>query len=176
MPRRLTDAETRSVMDAAGLRPLELYPGTKEPWRCKCQAYGEEATLTYGNVQSGQGGSGACAVTGFDPVAPAVVYLITHQQLSAAKIGITGADIQTDRITQHEREGWVVVGAWNVAYGRQAEEIETEILRWWREELDAPRAVTADLMPQGGYTETVSLKKISLEETARRIWRLAAQS
>jgi hypothetical protein len=31
-------------------------------------------------------------------------------------------------------------------------------------------------MPQDGFTETVSLKKISLEESARRVWRLAAQS
>jgi hypothetical protein len=163
-------------MEAAGVTPLDPYPGSDEPWRCECQTCGQEVTPRYDSIQKGQGGCRFCASSGFNPIAPAVVYLITHQHLSAAKIGITGEDSKTDRLAQHEREGWVVVGAWDVAYGRQAEEIETGILRWWREELDAPRAVTADLMPQGGYTETVSLKKISLEETARRIWRLAAQS
>jgi len=156
--------------------PLEPYPGGHEPWRCQCQTCDQEVTPRYSSIQQGGGGCASCANYGFDPVAPAVVYLITHQHLSAAKIGITGADSQSDRIEQHEREGWVVVDTWDVAYGRQAEEIETGILRWWREELDAPQAVTAELMPQGGYTETVSLNKISLEETARRVWRLAAQS
>ncbi|MDG2217770.1 MAG: hypothetical protein P8L46_06960 [Acidimicrobiales bacterium] len=83
------------MMEAAGLRPRELYPGAKEPWRCKCQTYGEEVTLTYGNVQSGQGGSRACAPTGFNPVAPVLVYLITHPHLSAAEISITRQTFET---------------------------------------------------------------------------------
>jgi hypothetical protein len=42
IPRRLTDAETRPVMEAAGVTPLEPYPGAVKWWRCECQTCGRD--------------------------------------------------------------------------------------------------------------------------------------
>lgn len=47
--------------------------------------------------------------------------------------------------------------------------VEQSVRRWWRDVLGAPEAVTAEDMPQGGYTETASLFHVDLDETAARI-------
>lgn len=51
MSRRLTDEETRPVMLAAGLDPLELYPGSKAKWKCKCINCGGTVYITYTEVR-----------------------------------------------------------------------------------------------------------------------------
>ena len=38
MTARLTDEQTVPVMRAAGVEPLEPYPGGKTPWKCRCNA------------------------------------------------------------------------------------------------------------------------------------------
>lgn len=61
MSRRLTDEETRPVMLAAGLEPLEPYPGANKPWTVKCftchaieqPRYNSVATRGYGCRQCG---------------------------------------------------------------------------------------------------------------------------
>jgi hypothetical protein len=52
---RLTDAEAVPVMRAAGLIPLEPYPGADNPWRCRCNACGGEVTPLYTSVRNGSG-------------------------------------------------------------------------------------------------------------------------
>ena len=60
MTRRLTDAETAPIMLAAGLKPLEPYPGNHAPWRCTCMTCGQERTPRYANIQQGWGGCSVC--------------------------------------------------------------------------------------------------------------------
>ena len=59
--RRLTDAETVPVMRAAGLAPLEPYPGATVAWPCKCMICGERCTPSFHNVQQNGSGCGTCA-------------------------------------------------------------------------------------------------------------------
>ncbi|MFB7467079.1 hypothetical protein ACFCZ1_26890 [Streptomyces sp. NPDC056224] len=49
------------VMRAAGLEPLEPYPGSGAPWRCRCTTCGRETIPTYSNVNSGSSGCRFCA-------------------------------------------------------------------------------------------------------------------
>lgn len=42
-------------MLAAGLEPLEPYPGGGAPWRCLCRACGHEVSPAFGNVKKGTG-------------------------------------------------------------------------------------------------------------------------
>ncbi|MFF1872799.1 GIY-YIG nuclease family protein [Kitasatospora herbaricolor] len=49
-----------ALMRSVGLMPLEPYPGTDFPWRCRCGACGTEATPTHGSIKGGQGGCGPC--------------------------------------------------------------------------------------------------------------------
>lgn len=146
-----------------------------EPWPCRCLDCGNEVTPRYSEVLRGTG-CRACAKFHFNPIAPALIYLLIHEQLGAVKVGVTSTDARSDRIQQHSRKGWELVGSWDVAYGRRAEEIEEEILSWWREEIGAPQAVEAESMRQGGATETAPLALISLTETATKIGRLVADT
>ncbi|MFF7362332.1 hypothetical protein [Streptomyces sp. NPDC008125] len=72
------------VMRAAGLEPLEPYPGSGTPWRCRCTTCGSETTPTYSNVNGGSSGCRFCAfnsvndesasaemrTAGFEPLEP----------------------------------------------------------------------------------------------------------
>lgn len=61
--RRLGDAEQAVVdMVAAGLQPLEAYPGTNKPWHCRCTRCGSEVRPRLGHVRSS--GSG-CIICGY---------------------------------------------------------------------------------------------------------------
>ena len=166
---RKTDAEVVPIMRSAGLEPLEPYESSRTPWRCRCLTCERVVTPTYGGIRSGQGGCKFCAVTGLDYSAPGIVYLSTHPGWQAAKVGVTTTASKTDRIAAHTARGWNLLGTWSVPTGADAEDIENTILDWWRDELDAPDAVPAADMPQGGWTETASLVLVDLDETIARI-------
>ena len=104
---------------------------------------------------------------------PALVYLVTHAALGAAKIGV--GDVEGSRIAQHRCAGWQLFAAFQVT-AKVALAIETEILRWWRRELRLPSFLRHHQMPQGGYTETVALADIDLAATVTRICNLAVAS
>jgi hypothetical protein len=42
------------VMRAAGFSPLETYPGSGQPWRCRCDCCGKEVTPRYSAVCAGK--------------------------------------------------------------------------------------------------------------------------
>lgn len=52
--------EAVKVMLNAQLRPLDPFPGSKNPWRSECLRCGEEVTPVYGNVNQGDGGCKHC--------------------------------------------------------------------------------------------------------------------
>lgn len=121
----------------------------------------------------GQGGCRTCAKYGFDPALPAIVYLVTSETHNAVKIGVSNRG--ANRLHEHRRAGWALAkidGAhcqWATTTGALAEAVEKEILKWWRDVLAAPPAVTRDQMPQRGASETASLDFVDPVETARRI-------
>ena len=102
----------------------------------------------------------------------ALVYLITHAELGAAKVGI--ADMSGLRLAQHRREGWQILAVFQVS-AKSAAEIETDVLKWWRGALGLPSYLTRDHMPQGGWTETVAAGRVDLAATVTRICNLAVQ-
>jgi hypothetical protein len=53
-------------MLAAGLTPLEPYPGTQKPWSSLHEC-GREVSPRYHSIQQGQGGCSICARNGVDP-------------------------------------------------------------------------------------------------------------
>jgi len=54
--RRHSEDDAVALMRAAGLEPMEPYPGTVMKWKCKCSICGKEVTPTHDRVK--QGGSG----------------------------------------------------------------------------------------------------------------------
>ena len=97
------------------------------------------------------------------------MYLLSNQIFSACKIGITSKAAKVSRVSQNEDQGWELIGLWNLSNGDDALLVEQSVRRWWRDIFGAPEAVTAEDMPQGGYTETASLFHVDLNETAARI-------
>lgn len=103
----------------------------------------------------------------------ALVYLVTHADLGAAKIGVS--DAPGSRIAEHRRAGWQLIAAFQVT-AKAAIAIEAEVLRWWRRELGLPSYLSRGQMPQGGWTETVAAGSIDLPATVTRICNLAVLS
>ena len=101
----------------------------------------------------------------------ALVYLITHPKLGAAKVGI--ADTSGLRLAQHRRAGWQVAAVFSVAAGRAAA-VEAAMLEGWRR-AGMPSYLAQGQMPQGGWTETVALGRLDLAAEVTRLCKLAVQ-
>ena len=108
-----------------------------------------------------QKGSGCkfCAPYGLDLDKPATLYLIEQPELRAAKIGI--AESTSDRIDVHMRHGWKILKVWQFKTGELAGKAESAVLEYFRDELKLPPFLRPVDMPQGGYTETVSISAVS---------------
>jgi DNA-directed RNA polymerase subunit RPC12/RpoP len=158
------DAER--IMREGGFIPLIPYPGADSPWRCRCKKCKKEVAPTLGTVRAG-GGCRYCATKGIDLNAPAIVYLITHDQLNAHKIGI-GAP-SGYRLKMHKKHGWEVYKTVELSTGDEAFEVERRVLKWLRLEMGLPPAVDRAYMPQRGETETVSADDISLPDLWKKI-------
>lgn len=59
--RRVSAEAAEQVMREAGLEPLEPYPGSGKPWRCRCLKCEREVSPRYDRVKRGAGGCGYCA-------------------------------------------------------------------------------------------------------------------
>lgn len=102
--------------------------------------------------------------------APALVYVVTHAALGAAKIGVS--DAAGSRIAQHRRAGWQLLAAFQVA-ADAACAIEDDVLQWWRHDLGLPPFLNRGQMPQGGWTETVVAGAVDLAATVAHVCELA---
>lgn len=118
-----------------------------------------EVTPVIGTIRAG-GGCRYCATKGLDYTAPALLYLITHPELEAHKVGIGSPT--AGRLAAHRKHGWTVYKTIHYPTGQQAYEVETAVLRWLRLEMGLPQALTQRDMPQRGETETVYAADIDL--------------
>lgn len=104
------------------------------------------------------------------------LYLISHARLQALKIGISNNASQSDRVSDHVTHGWKVENIWTFANFNVAERIEGAVIAWWRNEMRLPPHVPQSAMPQGGYTETVSLAGIGIPKTTEFVEKLIGQA
>ncbi|MEV0322539.1 RNA polymerase sigma factor [Streptomyces sp. NPDC050658] len=169
---RIVDREeAEDLMREQGYEPLEPYPGASTHWKCRCTYCGNIVHPTYSNARSGYG-CRKCCPRGISYDQPAVVYLITHCEFRAVKIGITGQSAKVDRIQRHIKQDWKVFRRLEVTSGEMAFRIEQAVLRHLRDELGLPAHVAQQDMPQGGYTETFDAE----EATPYELWQLIKQA
>ena len=57
---KLSNSEAKELMLASKLKPLEPYPGSGKPWKCRCQVCKSICTPTLGNIRQGRGGCAKC--------------------------------------------------------------------------------------------------------------------
>lgn len=156
--------DAKKLMRLNDLEPLEPFPGAGKKWKCKCKVCKRIVTPRYTSIQSGQGGCRFCADWGIDYVASGFLYLMTHKDLSAHKIGI-GNSIRSrgrNRIAQHEKHGWKLYRQLDFDVTDEAFELEQRILIWLRQEKGLGVYLSEFEMPQGGYSETVDAAEIDL--------------
>lgn len=79
------------------------------------------------------------------------VYLVHHQEMNAVKIGIGGAERQRC----HVGRGWVVIDTWDFDTPDEARQAERRVLDLWD---GWTGYLTAEQMPQRGWTETVDAR------------------
>lgn len=61
MAKKLDAKEAEGVMLNAGLKPLEPYPGSGKPWKCRCQQCKKIVEPSLGNLRQGHAGCVYCA-------------------------------------------------------------------------------------------------------------------
>ena len=164
--RRVPEAEAVSELRAAGFEPLAAYPGANARWRALCMDCSAEVSPSLTGVRAGHGCSN-CSVGGIRLDEPAVIYLLEHLNFRAAKVGIAKGN-GAHRLKQHAKNGWTTLRVWGVPEGRVAYAAEGRVLSLLRLFALGP-AVSADDMPQHGYTETVSIDDISPQDLAELI-------
>ena len=122
---------------------------------------GREVAPTWGSVRL-SGGCKYCSTSLVNLIAPAYLYLITNKELNAHKIGISGHGATVNRLERHKRLGWESYAVLDLDTGEEAYEIEEKILEWLRFDLQLPKYLVSEQMPQGGHTETVDGAEIDL--------------
>ncbi len=154
----LDAADAVQVMNAAGLRPLEPYPGSAVPWRSHCEVCRNEVTPRWSNVRHRGRGCVFCAAWGTDYSALAVLYLIEDTARHVRKIGIAG--LTTTRLAVWGRRGWHVSKTWDFPTGAAAYRVEQAVITWWRRTL----CLTPKVVDEDGWTETVDADSVTSEQ------------
>jgi hypothetical protein len=164
---RVTEAAAIKVMESAGVLPIEPYPGKDIPWLSKCVKCLREVNPTYANARRGQGGCKFCAEHGIDLVGPAYLYVMTHQNFNAYKVGIgkSGGSKANDRINNLTRTGWELIKKFKFETGLEAQTLESKFFQIVRSDLNIPVFLSAeDMKSTAGHTETMDSDRISIQQ------------
>lgn len=156
--------DATDMLRAAGAEPLVPFPGVKKPWPSRCLNLHCRRAIkpVFDSIKHAR--TGACRYCGGYGIRAgdaALLYLLHHDTLAAAKIGI--AKEGGDRLAEHARTGWRPILAVHML-GHQARAVENAVLDLWRRELALPYGARAEDMPFAGYTETVRLADRPLEQ------------
>jgi len=157
----ITSNEALTLFKSNGFTPLEKFKGAKKPWKSKHNVCGKVVSPTWGSLKSGRGCK-YCQIGGINLLAPAYLYLITHDSLNSHKIGIGGFDSSLDRLEKHIKQGWKTYRQLDLDTAEEAYEIEQGTLNWLRNDLGLQQYLLAEQMPQRGHTETVDASEIDL--------------
>jgi predicted nucleic acid-binding Zn-ribbon protein len=138
--------------------------------RAQCDTCGHVWLVRPADVNSGTG-CPPCAASGFDPVAPARLYLLALAD-DVLKIGVTGVD--SVRLDRHRGRGWEVVKIWQAPTGQAALDLEAAVVAWWRDQ--GAIFATRDEVPAGqGFTECVCVGVVDIPSTMVRVEELRAE-
>jgi hypothetical protein len=159
-------------MKSINLKPIVDFPGNNKPWLSKCLICKNEVAPRWSGVRQGQGGCSNCADYGLNYLLSGYLYVITNPKLQSHKIGIANSyktNQNEDRLKRHEKHGWILVKKYEFEKVRTAYEIEKEILKWFRVDLSLPFHLAPKMMPQGGFTETISSEYLDVGEITKKV-------
>ena len=164
-PDQITAEEATAYVRSRGFEPIDEYSNSQKKWKMK-HSCGAVVTPSLTNLKGGSG----CKVchSSFNHMEEAIVYLLKHTGHNALKVGVAGAESADRRMRDNVRNGFAIVKTWDIATGQEAENIEQEVIRHWRQDLNAPPNVKKEHM-RSGHTETASMRKVGLQRTIDHI-------
>lgn len=172
---RTPETEAVAIMIKAQLKPLEPYTRDGDRWKCECLKCGHTVYPMLTNIKQNNGGCMYCAIKGIDFNKPAYLYLLSHLEFGALKVGVgnSQAGKKNDRIKRLMKFGWEVHRRWDFETGAEAFGYEQIILNHLRKDLGLPIYLNLDLMKKtGGHTETVDADSITLLQLEKIINRV----
>ena len=89
---------------------------------------------------------------------------MTHSDFQSVKVGIGNYDNAMDRIKTHIKGGWETFRVFDFATGEAAKVCEKNVLEWVRKTLKLGIHLNKELMPFGGYSETIDMNEVSIME------------
>jgi hypothetical protein len=154
----------------AKLKPLEPYTNNKTKWKCKCLKCGTVVRPTLSDIVNGYGGCSVCAPFGINMLNPSYLYLITHANLNAHKVGIGNHKKRKDRLGKFIKEGWKAHKVWEMKTGAKALRLEKAVFKVIRKDLKLPIYLSNKQMPKTeGASETMNADDITLLELKKII-------
>lgn len=135
---------------------LDVPTNSRVGTRARCNVCGLVWKPVPDAVRNGSG-CPDCAVTGYKSGQPGLFYLVERSSgvgRSARKIGITnlaGSKVRTDL---WRRQNFLLIKTISHESGQLIYELEQQVLRWLRLELNLPQYLDSEEMPLGGATET----------------------
>ena len=162
-----TQAEWDAIAGEVDIKWLDVVEGANKPCRAECLlcSYGSDPERPWrpwpGNIVKQTRCRGCRGA--LDPIRPALVYYV-RSETGIGKVGITRLQ-GTRRLDFHRLRGYETAGKWEVATGHDALAIEAEILKWIRNSLGVPQALTSG----NGHTETFDLSMVPELELIQRL-------
>jgi len=155
----------------ANLNPKKLLWSSHEVlnWRCaEGHCWPTKLHLRSANPSGKGTGCPSCAVSGFKPEEPAILYFILQKDLSSFKVGIT--NINTERLSSWVRSGWETLEIFHFEVGAEARFVEKKFHFWRKEILRAPDFLRpVDVGRNGGWTETFGISTTSADVVRAKI-------
>lgn len=132
-------------------------------WRCSNNhRWPAQLHIRSSNSSRKPTGCPDCAVSGFKPGEPAVLYFIQNEKLGALKVGITNTG--TQRINSWLSSGWSLIESFDFFVGAEAKYAEDRFHFWRRTVLQVSNFLTSkDVGRQGGWTETFSHQSVEIK-------------
>ena len=162
---KIDPSDAVALMVSAGFIPLEPYKNSKARWKSRHTDCGKIVYPQYNSIYNGQGCS-ECGDT-YSYNEPSYFYVLENHLFQSLKVGISNCKTRDDRVAVHAKHGWRLVQRIDFENGYLAFEFEQTLLNYIREFRGIPSHMSKSDMPQGGYSETMSLESISVSELLR---------
>lgn len=156
----ITAAQAVKQFKFRGYKPLEPFVNARSPISAVHTVCGNKVLVSWSLIRSG--GNCRYCMGWRNLLAPAYVYLITSKDMNSHKIGVSSVDASDNRVERHLKNGWTTYAQIELETGDDAYDLESKVLDWLRSDLQLPAYLVPELMPQGGYTETVDASEIDL--------------
>jgi hypothetical protein len=159
---------------AVHIRWLEIPKSSRRPTPAKCLECGLLWKANPSGITSGSG-CPDCAETGYKVGQPGMLYFVERSASNGGavrKIGITNISSSKVRLTLWKNQGFELKYQKTHINGQVILNLEQNLLKWLRRDLNLPPYLTKEQMPKGGATETFSpdepsefvlLEKIEIE-------------